>query len=208
MNHAPYTFVTFIFFLDKHLAVFAIFISRLARGCKYAQNERDFYFVVLQYVKRIVAIFAPHECLFCSLKHCFCTAISMLLKLNVMYLAVQKHASCSTILMLFGKNSDFFSQELTFILPVSLLIFSRSPIHHDWFYCHFIGQKRHPVTSWWWLILLSSLRLTQKETGCHIRAFSYFTNTLRVVPSDKCRRYRPRGRPLSSVVDIRCPCML
>lgn len=29
-----------IFFLDKHLAIFAIFISRLATGRKYAQNER------------------------------------------------------------------------------------------------------------------------------------------------------------------------
>lgn len=140
----PYTFVTFIFFLDKHLAVLAIFISRLARGCKYAQNERDFYFVVLQYVKRIVAIFAPHECLFCSLKHCFCTAIGMLLKLNVMHLAVQKHASCSTILMLFGKNSDFFSQEFTPMLPASLLIFSGSPIRHGWFCCHLFGQKTPP----------------------------------------------------------------
>lgn len=136
--------VTFIFFLDKHLAVLTIFISRLARGCKYAQNERDFYFVVLQYVKRIVAIFAPHECLFCSLKHCFCTAISMLLKLNGMYLAVQKHASCSTILMLFGKNSDFFSQELTLKLPASLLIFSGSPIRYDWFYYHLFWQKTPP----------------------------------------------------------------
>lgn len=29
-----------IFFLDKHLAIFAIFISRLATSRKYAQNER------------------------------------------------------------------------------------------------------------------------------------------------------------------------
>lgn len=29
-----------IFFLDKHLAMFAIFISRLATSRKYAQNER------------------------------------------------------------------------------------------------------------------------------------------------------------------------
>lgn len=103
----PYASASSIFFLDKHLAVLTIFISRLARGCKYAQNERDFYFVVLQYVKRIVAIFAPHECLFCSLKHCFCTAISMLLKLNVMYLAVQMCVSCTIISMFLGENSDF-----------------------------------------------------------------------------------------------------
>lgn len=30
------------------------------------------------------------------------------------------------------------------MLPVSLLIFSRSPIHHNWFYCHFIGHKTPP----------------------------------------------------------------
>ena len=94
------------------------------------------------------------------------------------------------------------------MLPVSLLIFSRRPIHHDWFYCHLIGQKTPPRHFLMVLILLSSLRLTQKETGCHIRTFSYFTNTLRVVPSDKFRRYRPWGRPLSSVVGIRCPRML
>ncbi len=35
----PYNFASFIFFLDKHLAVFAMFISRLASGCKNAQNE-------------------------------------------------------------------------------------------------------------------------------------------------------------------------
>ena len=35
----PYTFVTFIFFLDKHLVVFAIFINKLATSRKYAQNE-------------------------------------------------------------------------------------------------------------------------------------------------------------------------
>ena len=140
----PYNFASIIFFLDKHLAVLAIFISRLARGCKYAQNERDFYFVVLQYVKRIVAIFAPHECLFCSLKHCFCTAIGMLLKLNVMHLAVQKRVSCSTILMLLWKNIDFFSQEFTPMLPASLLIFSGSPIRHGWFCCHLFGQKTPP----------------------------------------------------------------
>ncbi len=61
-----------------------------------------------------------------------------------MYLAVQMCASCTIISMFLGINSDFFSQELTFILPVSLLIFSRSHIHHDWFYCHFIGQKTPP----------------------------------------------------------------
>lgn len=60
----------------------------------------------------------------------------MPLKLNVMYLAVQKRASSSIILMLLGKNSDFFSLVFTFMLPVSLLIYSGSPIHHDWFYCH------------------------------------------------------------------------
>lgn len=81
-------------------------------------------------------IFSPHGCQFCLLKHCYCTAISMPLKLNVMYLAVQMRVTCSIISMLLGKNSEFFSQELTFMLPVSLLIFSGSPIHHDWFYCH------------------------------------------------------------------------
>lgn len=35
-----YNFASVIFFLDKHLAIFAIFISRLATGRKYAQNER------------------------------------------------------------------------------------------------------------------------------------------------------------------------
>lgn len=35
-----YNFASVIFFLDKHLAVFAIFISRLAIGRKNAQNER------------------------------------------------------------------------------------------------------------------------------------------------------------------------
>ena len=43
----PYNPTSSIFFLDKHLAVFAIFISRLASGCKYAQNERVLQFVVL-----------------------------------------------------------------------------------------------------------------------------------------------------------------
>ena len=33
-------FASSIFFLDKHLAIFAIFISRLATSRKYAQNER------------------------------------------------------------------------------------------------------------------------------------------------------------------------
>ena len=68
----------------------------------------------------------------------------MPLKLNVMYLAVQKRASSSIILMLLGKNSDFFSLVFTFMLPVSLLIYSGSPIHHGWFYCHLIGQKTRP----------------------------------------------------------------
>ena len=36
----PYNFASIIFFLDKHLAVLAIFISRLATSRKYAQNER------------------------------------------------------------------------------------------------------------------------------------------------------------------------
>lgn len=36
----PYNFASIIFFLDKHLAVFAIFINRLATSRKYAQNER------------------------------------------------------------------------------------------------------------------------------------------------------------------------
>ncbi len=35
-----YNFSSSIFFLDKYLAVFAIFISRLAIGRKNAQNER------------------------------------------------------------------------------------------------------------------------------------------------------------------------
>lgn len=155
-----------------------------------------------------MAIFSPHGCLFCSLKHSFCTAISMLLKLNVMLFAVQKRAYSSVILMLLGQNCDFFNLVFTLILPEGLLIFSGSPIHHGWFYCHLIGQKNHPVSFWWWMVLLSSLRLTQKETGCHLRTFCYFTKVLRVVPSDKFRRYSPRGRPLSCVVSIRCPRML
>lgn len=36
-----YNFASSIFFLDKHLAIFAIFINRLATGRKYAQNERS-----------------------------------------------------------------------------------------------------------------------------------------------------------------------
>ena len=95
-----------------------------------------------------MAIFAPHSCQFCLLKHCYCTAISMLLTLNVMHFAVQKRAFSSVILMLLGHNCEFFSQELTFMLPVSLLLLSRSPIHYGWFYCHLFGQKRHPVFSW------------------------------------------------------------
>lgn len=55
----------------------------------------------------------------------------MLLKLNVMHFAIQKRVSCSIILMLLGYNCEFFSQELRFMLPVGLLIFSGSPIHHD-----------------------------------------------------------------------------
>lgn len=35
-----YNFASVTFFLDKHLAIFAIFINRLATGRKYAQNER------------------------------------------------------------------------------------------------------------------------------------------------------------------------
>lgn len=89
----------------------------------------------------------------------------MLLKLNVMLFAIQKRASSSIIFMLLGDNCEFFSQELTLMLPVSLLIFSGRPIHHDWFYCHLFGQKRHPVSSWWWMVLLSFLYLIQKETG-------------------------------------------
>ena len=34
-----YNFASIIFFLDKYLAVLAIFISRLATSRKYAQNE-------------------------------------------------------------------------------------------------------------------------------------------------------------------------
>ena len=64
-----------------------------------------------------------------------------------MLFAVQKRASSSIILMLLGDNCEFFSQELTLMLPVSLLIFSGSPIHYGWFYCHLFGQKRHPVFS-------------------------------------------------------------
>lgn len=71
----------------------------------------------------------------------------MLLKLNVMHFAEQKRASSSVILMLLGNNCEFFSQELRFMLLVSLLIFSGSPIRHGWFYCHLFGQKRHPVFS-------------------------------------------------------------
>ena len=77
-----------------------------------------------------MAIFSPHGCQFCWLKHCYCNAISMLLKLNVMHFAEQKRASSSVILMLLGYNCDFFSQELRFMLLVSLLLFSRSPIHY------------------------------------------------------------------------------
>ena len=35
-----YNFASSIFFLDKHLVVFAIFINRLTTSRKYAQNER------------------------------------------------------------------------------------------------------------------------------------------------------------------------
>lgn len=34
-----YNFASFIFFLDKHLVVCAIFINKLATSRKYAQNE-------------------------------------------------------------------------------------------------------------------------------------------------------------------------
>lgn len=34
-----YNFASVIFFLDKHLAVLAIFINKLAISRKYAQNE-------------------------------------------------------------------------------------------------------------------------------------------------------------------------
>lgn len=61
-----------------------------------------------------------------------------------MHFAEQKRAHSSVILMLLGYNCEFFSQELRFMLLVSLLIFSRSPIHHGWFYCHLIGQKTRP----------------------------------------------------------------
>lgn len=64
-----------------------------------------------------------------------------------MLFAIQKRASSSIILMLLGDNCEFFSQELTFMLPVSLLNFSGSLIRHGWFYCHLFGQKRHPVFS-------------------------------------------------------------
>lgn len=64
-----------------------------------------------------------------------------------MHLAVEKRASSSISLMLLGQNCDFFSLVFTFMLLVSLLIFSGRPIHHDWFYCHLLGQKRHPVFS-------------------------------------------------------------
>lgn len=64
-----------------------------------------------------------------------------------MHFAAQKRASSSIILMLLGYNCEFFSQELRFMLLVSLLIFSRYPIHYGWFYCHLFGQKRHPVFS-------------------------------------------------------------
>ena len=132
----------------------------------------------------------------------------MLLKLNVMHFAEQKRAFSSVILMLLGQNCVFFSLVFTLMLPVSLLIFSGSLIRHGWFYCHLIGQKSHPVSFWWWLVLLSSLRLIQKETACHMWTSCYFTKVLRVVPSDKFRRYSPRGRPLSCFVGIRCPRML
>lgn len=64
-----------------------------------------------------------------------------------MHFAVQKRASSSISLMLLGQNCDFFSLVFTLMLPVSLLNFSRSPIRHDWFYCHLFGQKRHPFFS-------------------------------------------------------------
>lgn len=64
-----------------------------------------------------------------------------------MHFAEQKRASSSVILMLLRQNSDFFSLVFTLIHPEGLLIFSGSPIHYGWFYCHLIGQKRHPVFS-------------------------------------------------------------
>lgn len=82
-----------------------------------------------------------------------------------MHLVIQKRASSSISLMLLGQNCDFFSQELTFMLLVSLLIFSRSLIRHVWFYCHLIGQKRTPSFLEWLMILPSSLRLIPKKTG-------------------------------------------
>lgn len=36
----PYNFASSFFFLDKHLAMLAIFINKLAISRKYAQNER------------------------------------------------------------------------------------------------------------------------------------------------------------------------
>lgn len=68
----------------------------------------------------------------------------MLLKLNVMHLVVEKRAYSSVTLMLLGKNCDFFSLVFTLMLPEGLLIFSGSPIHYGWFYCHLIGQKTPP----------------------------------------------------------------
>ena len=61
-----------------------------------------------------------------------------------MHLAIEKRAYSSVILMLLGQNCDFFSLVFTLMLPEGLLIFSGSPIHHDWFYCHLIGQKTPP----------------------------------------------------------------
>lgn len=61
-----------------------------------------------------------------------------------MHLAVEKRVYSSINFMLLGQNSDFFSLVFTLILPVSLLIFSGSSIHHGWFYCHLIGQKTPP----------------------------------------------------------------
>ena len=66
----------------------------------------------------------------------------------------------------------------------------------------FLDKNATPSFLKWLMIHLSSLYLIKKETGCCIRTSCYFSTTLRVVPSDKFRRYRPRGRPLSCFVGI------
>ncbi len=72
-------------------------------------------------------IFAPYGCQFCLLKHCYCTAISMPLQLNVMYLAVQMRVSCSIISMLLGKNSDFFQSRIHAYAPCKPIDFFWKP---------------------------------------------------------------------------------